>query len=149
MKAFTDAAHLVAHDPVRAARVERASLSPLLPILWRWTELQRFSSSGYWPLPQSKHAAFEKFAQVYKRNGFGLLNVYEAGDGLDQSPLDWLEQELFAPAVPALEGYESHPGFIGLSSTGGSVLCPNMTCAQVRRTCFDWLVHSNTMLPLN
>ena len=49
---------------------------------------------------------------------------------LDQSPLAWLQQELFAPAIPAFKGYQSRAGFIGLSATGGSVLCPNKTCAE-------------------
>lgn len=134
MQAFENATAAVADDPVRAARVELASLGPLLPILWRWDEIKRFVrlNHGHWPLPQSKRDAFGQFSNIYQRNGLGLLNVYEAGSGLDQSPLDWLEQELFAPAVPDFEGYETHPGFIGLSSTGGSVLCPNMTCARVR-----------------
>ena len=36
MAAFDDAASAVAGDQLRAARVDRASLAPLLPILWRW-----------------------------------------------------------------------------------------------------------------
>ena len=68
----------------------------------------------------------------------GELNVYE-DTNLDQSPLAWLEQELFAPAIPAFKGYQSRAGFIGLSATGGSVLCPNKTCAETGARLCDGL----------
>ena len=58
---------------------------------------------------------------------------------LDQSPLAWLQQELFAPAIPAFKGYQSRAGFIGLSATGGSVLCPNKTCAETGARLCDGL----------
>ena len=71
MTAFDDAASAVAGDPLRAARVDRASLAPLLPILWRWDEMQHFSQQRKlrWPLPQSRREAFERFAAIYSRNG--------------------------------------------------------------------------------
>ena len=120
--------------------MDRASLAPLLPILWRWEELQHFSQQRKlrWPLPQSRREAFERFAAIYSQNGMGELNVYE-DTNLDQSPLAWLEQELFAPAIPACKGYQSRAGFIGLSSTGGSVLCPNKTCAETGARLCDGL----------
>ena len=77
MAAFDDAASAVAGDPLRAARVDRASLAPLLPILWRWCELQHFSQQRKlrWPLPQSRRDAFEnRFAAIYTRNGMGELS---------------------------------------------------------------------------
>ena len=58
---------------------------------------------------------------------------------LDQSPLAWLQQELFPPAIPAFKGYQSRAGFIGLSATGGSVLCPNKTCAETGARLCDGL----------
>ena len=68
----------------------------------------------------------------------GELNVYE-DSALDQSPLAWLQQELFAPAIPTFKGYQSRAGFIGLSATGGSVLCPNKTCAETGARLCDGL----------
>ena len=68
----------------------------------------------------------------------GELNVYE-DTNLDQSPLAWLQQELFAPAIPTFKGYQSRAGIIGLSATGGSVLCPNKTCAETGARLCDGL----------
>jgi hypothetical protein len=135
--AFTKAADATADDPVRSARVARASLAPLLPVLWRWGELRGYSVAHTVPWPfaaaTSRHDAFDAFANIYTQNQLGDFNVYEGANGaaLDQSPLDWLKQELFAPAIPTLAGYNHSAGFIGMSAKGGSVLCPNKTCASM------------------
>jgi hypothetical protein len=128
---FAEAVKAVAGDPLRRARVERASLAPLLPVLWRWAELRQYSEANglQWPLPPTLRAAFSSFAAIYSSNQLSYFNVYEAST-LDQSPLAWLESELFPPSIPTFKGYVSQVGSIGVSKAGGSVACPNKTCAE-------------------
>ena len=140
-------ADVAAAEPVLAARVARASLAPLLPVLWRWDELRKYSVEHTLPWPfaatSSLRDVFQNFSAIYAQNKLGDFNVYEGVNGaaLDQSPLDWLKQELFAPAIPALGGYNHSVGFIGATSKGGggSVLCPNKTCATMGAALCDRL----------
>lgn len=83
---------------VYRARLERASMAILYPVLWRWDELRRFAANASmkWPLPAKLQGAFDQFARIF--NATGTMVLTDRTQKLTPSQaLAWLHTCVFAP----------------------------------------------------
>ena len=82
-------------------RIVKASMSILYPILWNWDEVTSFAQaeSIEWSsvmTPQTKQAAWERFATLYNRTGTHMLNNDQGHHGcVNECPLAWMHDHLF------------------------------------------------------
>ena len=83
---------------VYLARLERASMAILYPVMWRWAELKRFAvnESMAWPLHEDLQGTFDHFAAVF--NATGTLVLTDRTQHLSAAQaLGWLHVCVFAP----------------------------------------------------
>ena len=82
-------------------RIVKASMSVLYPILWNWDEVTSFAraESIEWSsvmAPQTKQAAWGRFAELYNSTGTHMLNNGQGHDGcVNECALAWMHDRLF------------------------------------------------------
>lgn len=82
-------------------RIIKAAMSVLYPILWNWDEVTSFAQaeSIEWTsvmVPQTKQAAWERFAELYNSTGTRMLNNDQGHKGcVGECPLAWMHAQLF------------------------------------------------------
>ena len=77
-------------------RVERASMSVLYNVLWRWTEVRQYARSHSipWPLSATQQEGFARFAAIYNASSSQDLSNL-AGPG-KRAGLHWFHNCIFA-----------------------------------------------------
>ena len=83
---------------VYRARLERASMAVLYPVMWRWAELKRFAANASmpWPLESELQGAFDRFARIFNATGTRVLTDRTQSLSPAQA-LTWLHVCVFAP----------------------------------------------------